>query len=442
MKEYSKILDYLYSQLPMFQRTGAMAYKNTLDNTRALDELFGHPHRHFKTIHVAGTNGKGSVSHMLASVLQEAGYKTGLYTSPHLVDFRERIRINGKMIPEEEVVSFVERFIGMNTHAGLEPSFFELTVAMAFDHFKNNGVDVAVIEAGLGGRLDSTNIITPEVSVITNISLDHTALLGGTVPVIAAEKAGIIKPGVPVVISESDEVYDPIFEGRAAETGSSIVFADREYQASYSMLLPEGLQVFNFSRKGKLDFPALKTDLRGSYQGRNIAGVLGVLDVLKENGWQIDPASVYRGLERVKANTGLRGRWEIVGANPLVICDTGHNEGGLRLVMGQLRNMAWKKLHLVFGMVSDKDVESVLKLLPGEAIYYFTQAAIPRALDSGVLKQKAEAAGLKGQAFPSVMAAVADALNHAGPDDVVFIGGSSFVVADYLAQTTLPTSLK
>lgn len=433
MKNYSEILDYLYSQLPMFQRTGAAAYKDTLDNTWSLDEMFSYPHRQFKSIHVAGTNGKGSVSHMLASVLQEAGYKTGLYTSPHLVDFRERIRVNGEMIPEKDVVSFVERFMEMNAGVKLEPSFFELTVAMAFDHFRNKQVDVAIIEVGLGGRLDSTNIITPEVSVITNISLDHTALLGGTVPLIAAEKAGVIKPGIPVVISESDEVYNSIFERKAAEADSPLCFADREYQASYSMLLPEGLQVFNFTRNGTPDFSTLRTDMLGSYQRKNIAGVLKVLDILKSKGWQIDLASIYRGLERVKANTGLRGRWEIVGANPAVVCDTGHNEGGLKMVVDQLRNMAWKKLHIVFGMVSDKDVEGVLKLLPKEANYYFTQAAIPRALDAGILKQKAEAAGLKGRAFPSVKAAVKAALSQAGPNDVVFIGGSSFVVADYLA---------
>jgi dihydrofolate synthase/folylpolyglutamate synthase len=434
MKNYSEILDYLYSQLPMFQRTGAVAYKNNLDNTWALDEMFGHPHRRFKTIHVAGTNGKGSVSHMLASVLQEAGYKVGLYTSPHLIDFRERIRVNGEMIPEKDVVSFVELFLEKNALVRLEPSFFELTVAMAFDHFKESCIDVAVIEVGLGGRLDSTNIIIPEVSVITNISLDHTALLGKTIPEIAGEKAGIIKPGIPVIISESDKDYNFVFESKATETGSPISFADREYQASYSMLLPEGMQVFNFQKNGKLEFPALRTDLLGNYQRRNIAGVLKVLEILKNEGWQIELATIYRGLERVKANTGLRGRWEIVGANPTVICDTGHNEGGLKIVVEQLRNMAWKKLHMVFGMVSDKDIEGVLKLMPKEAVYYFTQASIPRAMDPEVLKQKAQVVGLQGNAFRSVKMAVKEALAHAGAEDIVFIGGSSFVVADYFSQ--------
>lgn len=433
MKNYSEILDYLYSQLPMFHRTGALAYKDTLDNTWALDEMFEYPHRQFKTIHIAGTNGKGSVSHMLASVLQEAGYRVGLYTSPHLVDFRERIRVNGEMIPESDVISFVTRFLDMNSIQKLEPSFFELTVAMAFDHFKNRQTDVAVVEVGLGGRLDSTNIIIPEVSVITNISLDHTALLGETIPLIAAEKAGIIKSGIPVVISESNEAYNFVFENKAAELGSPIVFADRDYQASYSMLLSEQLQVFNFHQNGKLEYRDLKTDLLGSYQRRNVAGVLKTLDVLTNKGWQIDLAAICRGLERVKANTGLRGRWEIVGSNPAVICDTGHNEGGLRIVVDQLRNMAWKKLHIVFGMVSDKDIDSVLKLMPKEAIYYFTQAAIPRAMDSELLKQRAQAAGLRGNTFPSVKVAAREALAHAGTEDVVFIGGSSFVVADYLS---------
>ena len=433
MNDYADTLEYLYSQLPMFHRTGAAAYRDNLDNTFALDELFGHPHRAFRSVHVAGTNGKGSVSHMLASVLQEAGYQVGLYTSPHLVDFRERIRVNGGMMPEDEVVSFVGRFRELNEVAKLEPSFFELTVAMAFDFFRKKKVDVAVVEVGLGGRLDSTNIICPEVSVITNISLDHTALLGKTVPQIAAEKAGIIKAGIPVVVSESNAACDFVFENKAAEKGSPIAFADREYQASYSMFLPEGLQVFNFHRNDVLTYPALRTDLLGSYQQKNIAGVLKTLDVLKTRGWEIDIAAVFRGLERVKVNTGLRGRWEILGANPLVVCDTGHNEGGIRLVVEQLRQMAWKRLHIVFGMVSDKDVEGVLKLLPAEAVYYFTRASIPRAMAAEELREKAKKAGLRGMSFSTVKAAAEAALKQAGPQDVVFIGGSTFVVADLLA---------
>ncbi|WP_423128795.1 bifunctional folylpolyglutamate synthase/dihydrofolate synthase [Gaoshiqia sp. Z1-71] len=431
MKKYKEILDIMYSQLPMFQRTGAAAYKNTLENTLALDDMYGHPHRRFKTIHVAGTNGKGSVSHMLASVLQEAGYKTGLYTSPHLVDFRERIRVNGELITEDEVVAFVESFWKKNESLGLEPSFFELTAAMAFEHFKNREVDVAVIEVGLGGRLDSTNIITPELSVITNISFDHTALLGETIPLIAAEKAGIIKPRIPVVVSEWDEACHFVFGQKAEMTGSPLFFADREYVTHDAALLPEGLQVFNFTKNGEPVFPDLKTDLLGSYQRKNVAGVLKAIEVLQQNGWKINREAVYEGLRQVRKNTGLRGRWEIAAYQPLVICDTGHNEAGIKMVVEQLQNMDWKKLHLVLGMVNDKDIDGVLKLLPREAAYYFTQADIPRALDADLLKAKAEATGLSGRVILPVKEAVNEAIRNAGQNDVVFVGGSTFVVADY-----------
>ncbi len=433
MRSYQEILDYLFSQLPMFQRTGAAAYKNTLGNTLALDEMYGFPHRYFKTVHVAGTNGKGSASHMLASVLQEAGYKVGLYTSPHLVDFRERIRVNGEMISEEEVVAFVERFQKMNETARLEPSFFEMTVAMAFDHFRNRQVDVAVVEVGLGGRLDSTNIIMPEVSLITNISFDHIALLGDSIPLIAAEKAGIIKPGVPVVVSESDEDYNDVFIEKSKETGSPIFFADREFSAGYSMLSPQGLQQFNFNKNNELVYPDLKTDLRGSYQRKNVGGVLQTIELLQQKGWAISREAIYEGLSHVRQNTGLRGRWEIVGYNPLIVCDTGHNEAGLRMVVEQIRNMAWQKLHLVIGMVNDKSIDDVLKLLPREASYYFTQAAIPRALDAEILKEKAEAVGLNGKVVRPVKEAVREAVQNAGGNDLVFVGGSTFVVADYFS---------
>ena len=426
-------MDYLYSQLPMFQRSGAAAYKNTLGNTLALDEMYKHPHRNYKTIHIAGTNGKGSVSHLLASVLQEAGYKVGLYTSPHLVDFRERIRVNGEMIPESAVIEFVEDFREKNKTAKLEPSFFELTVAMAFDHFRHCQADVAVVEVGLGGRLDSTNIIQPEVSVITNISPDHTALLGDTIEAIAAEKAGIIKTGIPVVVSESDDAYNPVFIQKAKAENSPIYFADREYSASYSMLLPDGLQVFNFNHKNELSFPNLKSDLLGSYQRKNITGVLKTLEILQTKGWPIQRDDIYRGLSHVKKNTGLRGRWEIAGHNPLVVCDTGHNEGGLKLVVEQIRNTAWKNLHMVIGMVNDKDTDHVLALLPTEARYYFTQASIPRALDAYILQQKANSFGLQGEAIGKVKDAVAKALQNATANDLVFVGGSTFVVADYFS---------
>jgi dihydrofolate synthase/folylpolyglutamate synthase len=433
MRSYQETLDYLYSQLPMFQRTGAAAYKNTLGNTLILDEIYGHPHRSFKTVHVAGTNGKGSVSHMLASVLQEAGYKVGLYTSPHLIDFRERIRVNGEMIGEQAVVDFVEAFDGHNKKACLEPSFFEITVAMAFWYFRLMKVDIAVIEVGLGGRLDSTNIITPELSLITNISRDHTALLGNTISQIAAEKAGIIKPGVPVVISESNDEYNHVFIEKARNENAPVYFADQEYTAAYSTLLPGGFRNFNFHKNGQLYFDGLKTDLSGSYQRTNIAGVLKATELLAKMGWRVTLESIYRGLSKVKKNTGLRGRWEVVGANPMVVCDTGHNEAGIRQLVEQIRQTAWKELYIVIGMVSDKSIDEVLALLPAEAHYIFTRAAIPRALDAHELAVKAGQFGLKGLVVPNVKQAVAKVLEAAQPDDLVFIGGSTFVVADYFS---------
>ena len=432
MDSYQDTIDYLYSQLPMFQRTGVAAYKNTLDNTRVLDEMYGHPHRAFKTIHVAGTNGKGSVSHILASVLQEAGYKTGLYTSPHLKDFRERIRVNGEMIPEQPVTEFVNSFQRKNKTAKLEPSFFELTVAMAFDYFRNEKVDVAVIEVGLGGRLDSTNIITPEVSVITNISLDHTALLGNTIAQIASEKAGIIKSRVPVVIGESGDESAPVFCQKATEMSAPIFFADQEFSCPYSMLLPEGRQVFNVSRDNKPVFPNLQLDLLGIYQRKNIVTALKTLELLKNSGWNIEDKRIYDGLKNVTDNTGLLGRWQIIGNNPLMVCDTGHNEGGIRQVAEQIRNTAWKNLHVVFGMVNDKSIDAVLALLPKEANYYFTRADIPRALDETELQRQAGVFGLKGEVFKSVAEALKAAKNNADERDLIFVGGSTFVVAEVL----------
>ncbi len=434
MNRYQNILDYLYSQLPMYQRSGAAAYKDTLENTLILDEMFNHPHREFKSIHIAGTNGKGSSSHVLASILQEAGYKTGLYTSPHLIDFRERIRVNGEMISEDAVVDFVDQFREMNMGAKIEPSFFELTVAMAFDYFRKEQVDVAIIEVGLGGRLDSTNIITPEISLITNISLDHTAILGNSIPLIAKEKAGIIKQNIPVVISESNDEYNSVFIEIAKENESPIHFADQEYQAAYSMILPDDLQLFNFNKNKTLLFPDLKTDLRGTYQKKNIGGVLKTIELLQKKGWKIEKDHIYNGLLKVNTNTGLRGRWEIVGHNPLVVCDTAHNEAGIRLVVDQIKNTAWKSLHIILGMVDDKNPEAVLKLFPTEANYYFTRASVPRALDEKKLKKIAESCGLQGIAISKVKDAVNEALQNAEAQDLVYIGGSTFVVADYFSQ--------
>ena len=342
MTRYKHTLDFLYNRLPMYQRTGPAAYKNTLDNTLKLDELFDFPHHQFKSIHVAGTNGKGSCSHILASVLQEAGYKVGLYTSPHLIDFRERIRVNGEMISENAVVEFVDQFREANKSANLEPSFFEITVAMAFDYFRKTKVDIAVVEVGLGGRLDSTNIIQPEVSLITNISLDHTALLGNSIEQIAREKAGVIKSGIPVVVSESSNSYNETFKQTAVHKKAAIYFADQEFDADYSMFLAEGLQLFNFKKNDELIFPGLKTDLLGHYQRKNIGGVLKTIELLNEAGWKISQKSIYNGMSKVSKNTGLRGRWEVVGHNPLMICDTAHNEAGLTSVISQLKNTPWK----------------------------------------------------------------------------------------------------
>ncbi len=434
MSSYKEILDYLYSQLPMFQRTGPAAYKNTLGNTLVLDELFDHPHLSFKSIHIGGTNGKGSCSHMLASVLQEAGYKTGLYTSPHLIDFRERIRVNGDMISETDVVYFVEKFREFNESQQLEPSFFEITVAMAFDHFRNQKVDVAIVEVGLGGRLDSTNIIHPEVSLITNISLDHTNLLGDSIQQIAGEKAGIIKSDVPIIISESNPEYNSVFIEKAKEMETSIHFADQEYHAAYSMFLSEGKQLFNFNKNDELLFPNLKLDLLGNYQLKNTGGVLKVIELLKTENWKIKERDIYNGLEKASKNTGLRGRWEIVGNNPLVVCDTAHNIAGIKAIIKQIESTPFKKLHIVLGMVSDKSIEHILGIFPKNANYYFTQAKIPRALPANDLAKLAAKQNLKGMIIPSVKQAFDEAKKAAGLNDLIFIGGSTFVVADYFSR--------
>lgn len=432
MKSYQQVLDFLYSQLPIFQRTGPAAYKDNLDNTIRLDKMFGYPHHAFKTIHVAGTNGKGSVSHMLASVLQDAGYKTGLYTSPHLKDFRERIRVNGEMISEEAVVRFTETYLLKNEFEMLEPSFFELTVSMAFDYFRSMQVDVAVIEVGLGGRLDSTNIITPDVSVITNISFDHMALLGDTLPKIAAEKAGIIKKDIPVVVGETSPETSFVFEQFAEKVQTKLVFADQEYRTDYSMLTLDGKQSLNIRKNGELVYPDLKVDLIGIYQRHNVPTVLRTIDVLKGKGWNVAENNIRNGLQNVVRNTALLGRWQIIGYNPLIVCDTGHNPAGIKLVVEQIHQTAWKKLHMVIGMVNDKDQSSVLSLLPTEAQYYFTRASIPRAAEPEDLAAKGEQFGLMGNCYPTVRQALSAARENAETSDLIFVGGSTFVVAEIL----------
>jgi dihydrofolate synthase / folylpolyglutamate synthase len=432
MISYPEVLEFLYSQLPMFQRTGPAAYKDNLDNTIRLDELFGYPHRSFKTIHVAGTNGKGSVSHILASVLQDAGYKTGLYTSPHLKDFRERIRVNGEMITQKAVVQFTKQYLERNEIEKLEPSFFELTVSMAFDYFRLQQVDVAVIEVGLGGRLDSTNIIIPEVSIITNISFDHMSLLGNTLPEIASEKAGIIKSGVPVIIGETSSETSFIFEQFAEKMQTSLVFADQEFHVDSSILTPDGKQILNILRNEKVVYPNLHLDLLGIYQHHNIPTVLQTIDTLNERGWNLNEDAVRRGLANCIRNTGLLGRWQIAGHNPLTIYDTGHNPAGIKLVVDQIKQTAWENLHLVIGLVNDKDQNEILALLPPNAQYYFTKASIPRATEPEELEVKAQKFGLNGNCYSTVSQALSAALLNAGVNDLVFVGGSTFVVAEVL----------
>ena len=434
---YQQALDWLFSRLPMFSRIGGAAYKPGLERVVALSEFFGNPHTKFPSIHIAGTNGKGSTSHMLASVLQAAGFKTALYTSPHLVDFRERIRINGKMIPKEEVVKFVEKW--RNTHYdGDAPSFFELTMIMAFDWFAKEGVDIAVIETGMGGRLDSTNIITPPLSVITNISFDHTQFLGSTLPQIAAEKAGIIKPGIPVVIGEAEGDVESVFEEKATQTNSPLIKAYRLSDAYNFRSSPDsGGWMFDSS-----SFGPLYCDLAGDYQKKNINTVLAALSYLKDR-LNISTDAVSNGLRNVESSTGLAGRWMILRHSPTLICDTGHNQAGLSYSMPRLESMLSEaianapegggpKLRMVIGFVADKDVEHILPLFPKNAEYYFTNAAIPRAMPVEDLLKLAGSHHLSGHPFATVEEAATQALADASPEDIIFIGGSTFVVADFL----------
>lgn len=424
---YQETLDYLFSQLPMYQRIGKAAYKANLDNTLALDRHFDHPHRSFRTIHVAGTNGKGSVSHMLAAVLQAAGYKTGLYTSPHLRDFRERIRANGLMVPEEYVVDFVSA--NKAVFERVKPSFFEMTVSMAFQYFHEEQIDVAVVETGMGGRLDSTNIITPVLSIITNISADHTEFLGNTVEQIAREKAGIIKPGIPLLVGETQEKTREVFLHAAWECNSPISFAEEIYSLEYSIHEPCAGQKFRIRRKGTVVYENLVCDLLGAYQKKNILTVLAAVDLLKEN-FSLDRNHIYQGLAGVSQSTGLLGRWQIMQKSPLIIADTAHNLEGLRAVMEQIRATPHQNLHMVLGFVNDKVITDILKLMPRKASYYFTKASIPRAMDEKELSRQAARSGLKGTSHATVAEALAAAKGKAGPNDLIFIGGSTFVVAE------------
>lgn len=428
---YRETLEYLFSRLPMYQRIGKAAYKSDLSTTLALDKYFNHPHRLYGSIHVAGTNGKGSVSHMLAGILQQAGCKTGLYTSPHLKDFRERIRINGRPVEKDFVVDFVS--VHRHVIEELNPSFFEMSVAMAFEYFAREKVDIAVVETGMGGRLDSTNIITPLVSVITNIGMDHMEFLGDNLPQIAGEKAGIIKPGVPVVIGELQHEIKEVFIDRAKqEKAAGITFASEIYKCEYALQTMQGFQSMSISRNGQPAYRDLETDLQGFYQQKNIATVLQTVDILNQAGIVISKESVYSGLRNAGGKTGLSGRWQIAGTNPAVIYDTAHNSEGLKLVLEQIGMTPHKKLHMVIGFVSDKNIRQLLSLFPSDASYYFTRASIPRAMDEAELKKMALESGLRGNSYGTVPEALDAARQNAGTDDLIFVGGSTFVVADIL----------
>lgn len=403
---YQDTLNWMFSKLPMYQKQGKTAFKANLDNSISFANHLNNPQNTIKTIHIGGTNGKGSTSNMLASVLQEAGYKVGLFTSPHLKDFRERIRINGKMVNEDYVIDFIQENKDYLEETGL--SFFEMTSGMAFDYFSKNKVDVAIIEVGLGGRLDSTNIITPELSIITNIGLDHTQFLGDTLDKIAFEKAGIIKSNIPVVIGKTQSETKPVFEAKALKLYAPIFFADQMVKADY------------------------KSDLEGDYQTENIQTVLQAIAVLKTLNYIIHEDFIYNGLKQVMANTGFQGRWQILQQKPFVVCDTAHNSDGLKIVMKQLLNMPFKALHIVFGVVNDKDLVSILPLLPKQATYYFCKPDVPRGLDEKVLRDTFIEQGFIGSDYSSVNDAFTSAKNAAKEHDIIYVGGSTFVVAEII----------
>lgn len=426
---YQQTLDFLYTRLPMFQRVGAAGFKDGLVGVQKLVAALGHPEHKFRSIHVAGTNGKGSSSHLLAAILQSAGYRTGLYTSPHLREFTERIRLNGQELTPAYLVAWVQRW--RELFEEVQPSFFEMCVALCYDYFAAEQVDIAVIEVGLGGRLDSTNIITPLVSLITNISYDHQAILGDTLEQIAREKAGIIKPGVPAIVSQTQPEVQRVFEQVAAERGAPLTFADQHYQAE--LLRDEPAAASQFVRLRHEDYiwmQEAELALVGDYQRLNLTGVLATVAELRRQGFHISDEHIRRGLAGVGRLTGLRGRWQVIGQSPLTICDTGHNEAGIRFVVGQLARLRYQRLHLVLGMVADKELDKVLALLPREATYYFCAATIPRALPAAELAAQAATYGLHGPVCGSVADALAEARQQAAPDDVIFIGGSTFVVAE------------
>lgn len=427
MMNYPETLAWMFGRLPMYQRIGASAYRTDLHNTIALLSMLGNPEKNFRSVHIAGTNGKGSVSHLVASVLQEAGYKIGLYTSPHLKDFRERIRINGEMISENQVIRFVNKHKAWFEEQDL--SFFEMTVGLAFSIFSKEKVDLAIIETGMGGRLDSTNLITPLLSVITNIGMDHTQYLGNTLTAIATEKAGIIKKAIPVVVGETNVQTKVVFEEHAAKLSSPLVFADQLFDARRLSNTQSQVQVFDLWKGSELLLERLEVSLLGHYQQKNIQTAMAAIDLLRAQ-FDLSEENIREGILAVGRNTGLMGRWQIMGRFPIVIADTAHNVDGVKEVVMQLKQLKYRTLHFVLGMVNDKNIDDVLHLLPLSAQYYFCKADIPRGLDAAVLASKACEMGLRGKVFDSVWMAFTQARNNADPDDVVFVGGSTFVVAE------------
>jgi dihydrofolate synthase / folylpolyglutamate synthase len=429
---YQQTLDYLFSQLPMYQRIGPAAYKANLDNTIALSKHLGNPEKKFRSIHIAGTNGKGSVAHMLASVLRQAGYKTGLATSPHLIDFRERIKINGTLIPKEYVVEFVEKNSAF--FEKLMPSFFEMTMALTFEYFANEGVDVAVIETGLGGRLDSSNIINPEISVITNIGLDHTHLLGNSMEKIAAEKAGIIKKGVPVVIGRTQTETFHVFQDVSQKKQARLIAADSLFHVLDTETVSfEGADYLRIELKMAGEKQSVLIDLHGHYQAENLVCAMTVIHILNlENKFLLSTEAIKTGLRRIVANTGMQGRWQQIGDQPTVICDAAHNVDGMKYVVKQLGSMVYGRLHVVLGMVDDKERAAILKLLPKKGIYYFCKPSVPRGLKAEILANEAGDNGLKGVVCNNVNEALDKAKMNASKNDLIFVGGSTFVVAEVL----------
>ena len=423
---YQETTEYLYNSAPLFQHVGGDAYKEGLSNTHLLDEHFGHPHTKYRTIHVAGTNGKGSCSHTLAAILQSAGYRVGLYTSPHLVDFRERIRVNGEMVSEEYVIRFVEEHRAF--FEPLHPSFFELTTAMAFNYFAESHVDVAIIEVGLGGRLDCTNIITPDLSIITNISPDHTQFLGDTLAKIAGEKAGIIKKGIPVVIGETTDETRPVFLHKAKEMDSPITLSDEQNIVTNSSSIHNGGRIYHTTLYGEL-----VGELGGLCQEKNTNTILCATEELKRMGYPLTEEHIRHGFAHVCQLTGLMGRWQKLHKHPTLICDTGHNTGGIAYIVEQLKAQTYDHLHIVMGMVNDKDVSGVLAMMPKDATYHFTRASVKRALGEGELQALAARFDLYGESYPTVAEATQAALGSAKENDLIFVGGSSFIVADLLA---------